>query len=142
MGSREGVRLMACGAPLVADVCVCVVLNGQLQRSRSLLSPKRDTCTALIPCRRLLKSDKSGGIETHWNGHILSVFFDATSVVFFKAYPDAHYHSPFVDKHDRHHLITHTGDVSFEVEDDRSFKNLLLSPQCPVWRRPPVFARK
>lgn len=37
---------------------------------------------------------------------------------------------------------THTGDVSFEVEEDRSFRNLLLSPQCPVWRRPPVFVRK
>ncbi len=37
---------------------------------------------------------------------------------------------------------TLTGDVSFEVEEDRSFRNLLLSPQCPVWRRPPVFVRK
>lgn len=74
MKSGEGARLMACGAPLVADVCVCVVLNGQLQRALSLLSPKRDTCTALIPSGRLLKSDKRGGIEAHWNGHILSVF--------------------------------------------------------------------
>ncbi len=31
-------------------------------------------------------------------------FFDVTSVVFFKAYPDAHFHTQVVDKHDRHHI--------------------------------------
>lgn len=32
-------------------------------------------------------------------------------------------------------------DVSFEVKEEGSFKNLLFSPQCPVWGGPPVFGR-
>lgn len=39
---------------------------------------------------------------------------------------------------------TCTGDVRFEVEEEGSFKNLFffLTPQCPVWRGPPVFVRE